>query len=76
MKQMRCVICKRPLLRAAKTVLTKGEPLHFGRQCAIKSGVLVPVPRGPRMAVHEAGEADPRQMTFDMEEPDDEQDRA
>ena len=37
MKQMRCVICKRPLLRAAKTVPTKGEPLHFGRQCAIKA---------------------------------------
>lgn len=72
---MYCVICKRPLLNPAKTVETKGDPLHFGRHCAIKTGVLVPQTRGPRLVQHDAGALDPRQMTFDMESAEDEQGR-
>lgn len=65
---MHCVICKRPLLHAAKTMETKGEPIHWGRGCAIKTGVLVPRPRGQAQAHTGTSEADPRQLALDMEE--------
>ena len=65
---MHCVICKRPLLNPAKTMETKGEPIHWGRGCAIKTGVLVPRPRGQAQAHTGNSEADPRQLALDMEE--------
>ena len=64
---MHCVICKRPLLNPAKTMETKGEPIHWGRGCAIKTGVLIPRLRGPGPVHHAAGEVDPRQMALEME---------
>lgn len=65
---MHCVICKRPLLNPAKTMETKGEPIHWGRGCAIKTGVIVPRHRAMAQAPAGASEADPRQLALDMEE--------
>lgn len=64
---MHCVICKRPLLNPAKTMETKGEPIHWGRGCAIKTGVLIPRPRVPGLVSQAPGGVDPRQMALEME---------
>lgn len=68
MQCVTCVICKRPLLRPFKTIQTKGEPIHWGRGCAIKTGVHVPRHRISAGAHSGASEADPRQLALDMEE--------
>lgn len=64
---MNCVMCDRPLLHPARTTQTKNGPLFWGRQCAIKAGLISPK---PRMKRHDQAGApdfhDPNQIPLEL----------
>lgn len=63
---MNCVMCDRPLLHPAKTTQTKNGPLFWGRQCAIKAGLITPKPRLKRHSQATTEENDPNQMPLEL----------
>lgn len=61
---MICARCEKDLLKPARVIKTKGEPLYFGRACAIKVGLLTPRPKPAKLVTaHEFDEE--RQLTLE-----------
>lgn len=59
-----CARCEKDLLKPARVIKTKGEPLYFGRACAIKVGLLTPRPKPAKLVTaHEFDEE--RQLTLE-----------
>lgn len=64
---MQCVMCDRPLVHPARTTQTKNGPLFWGRQCAIKAGLISPKPRAKRIGQAGATEFhDPNQLPLEL----------
>lgn len=61
---MICARCEKDLVKPARVIKTKGEPLYFGRVCAIKVGLLIPRSKPVKLvAAHEFDEE--RQLTLE-----------
>lgn len=63
---MNCVMCDRPLLHPARTTQTKNGPLFWGRQCAIKAGLIHPKPRVKRLNRADDPNPDPNQIPLEL----------
>ncbi len=62
---MICARCEKDLARPVRTIKTKGEPLYFGRVCAIKAGLLIPRPKPVKLVTaHEFDEE--RQLVLEL----------